>query len=126
MTTPLVRGKCTLRSSTRRISSRPAAAIVRIFAAAPLSSDVIEAGLEMLGTDLDQRRAADAAGVGGGATPRGEGAARRQLGKIGWLALDRHQRAASLAVEARDGGHQAQRVGMAWVLVELARRRRLD
>ena len=38
---------------------------------------------------------------------------RRQAREVGRLAVDRHQRAAGIAVEARHGGHQAARVGMA-------------
>ena len=37
-------------------------------------------------------------------------------GEIGRLAIDRHQAAPDIAVEARHRGHQAQRVGMARVL----------
>ena len=97
-------------------------------AAAPLSSDVIEAGLEVIG-----RRRCDAAAAGsvrhavdGDAAARREGAARRQRGEVGRLAVDRHQAAAGVAVEARHARPSGPRVGMARVLVELARRRRLD
>jgi len=58
---------------------------------------------------LDEGRAGGPADIGDAAATRGEGAARRQVGKIGRLPLDGHQVLARIAIEARHAGQQAQR-----------------
>src|SRR5947207_8632770 len=113
ITTPEVIGKWTLRSRTARTGSGGEAVM-------------IEAGGEMVGLALDQRRPLDVAALGRVLAAQREGAARRQGGEIGRLALDRHQRPLGVAIEPRHRQHQAARVGMARALVELARRRGLD
>src|SRR5262245_11923326 len=119
MMVPLVKGKCTLRSSTRTTSSPPPAA--RALAGEASGAGIVEAGLPMLGRKLGERWAGRAAGFASEAAARREGTARRQLRQIGRLALDGHQAAPDLAVKAGDGRHQAQGVGMAGLFVEDAR-----
>src|SRR6266404_5422089 len=80
----------------------------------------------MLGSALDQRRALAATAFDGTLAARGESAARRQSGKIGRLALDRHQRPFGVTVEPRHRGHKPDRIGMARILVERACWRCLD
>ena len=75
--------------------------------------------------DFDKRRRLAAALDAVGAARR-EGAARRQPGQIGRLALDRVEARAPRLVEAGHRAQQAERVGMARVGVDLARGRLLD
>src|SRR5437763_412453 len=95
---PLVIGKWTLRSSTRRMSSLNASG---------RASDMGETRFGMTIGDLDQFRPRGFAFVQDRAAARREGAAGRQAGEIGRLALDRHQAPAAAAIETRDGSHQA-------------------
>src|SRR5262245_13894299 len=104
MTAPFSSGKCTFRSSTRRISSGDAVTADDACAtAALLSRDIMEAGLEMTVGDVDERRAAHVANIGGDAAAGREGAAERQLREVGRLALDRDERPSGVTIEARDG-----------------------
>src|SRR5689334_13276082 len=125
MMVPLVRGKCTLRSSTRTTSSPPAAAAPAGTGEAS-SAGIVEAGLPVLGREFGQRRTGAAAGLAGEAAAGREGTTRRELGEIGWLALDRHQAPPDLAVETGDGRHQPQGVGMARLLIKQTRGGGLD
>src|SRR3954451_15698082 len=100
---PFVTGKWTLRSSTRRMVSA---------AACGNASDMGETGLGVTIGNLDQFRLCDLALVQDRAAARRKGAARRQAGEIGRLALDRHQTPAAAAIEARDGSHQTRCIGM--------------
>src|SRR5688572_23729529 len=116
MTAPAITGKWTLRSLTSRTVS-----------GADIGAELgmKMTGREMIGSASDQHRAL-AADVGSAPAARREGAARRQVGEVGWRALDRHEPRARFLVEARHRGHQADRVGMARPGVDLARRPRLD
>src|SRR5262245_61612749 len=111
MTAPLSSGKCTLRFSTLRISSAfaGAAGVVRA-PAAPLSSDVIEAGPAVVVGDAYERRTAHAARVSGDPAAGRERATEWKLRQVWRLAFDGHKRSGCVAVEARDGGHQSNRV----------------
>src|SRR5882724_4952690 len=102
---PLVTGKCTFRSSTRRIGS---------FAACGSASDIGKARLGMTVADLNQFRTHSAALLENGAAARAEGAADGEAREIRRLALDRQQPRAAAAVEPRHRGHQARRIGMLW------------
>src|SRR5687768_10804701 len=76
---PDVIGKWTLRSSTVRTGSGS-------------ETGMEEAGREMVGLAFEQRRTLGATEIGRILAARREGAARRQGGQIGRLALDRDQR----------------------------------
>src|SRR3990167_11339145 len=98
-TAPAITGKWTLRSRTSRtVSGRTASGTELVMEMT---------GGKMFGTALDQGRPLGPATIDGIATPRGEGAARRQVGEIGRLAVDRHQTRARRLVEPRHRGHQA-------------------
>src|SRR4029450_3055095 len=87
MTAPAITGKWTFRSVTSRTVS-----------GAELGMEMT--GGQMVGSALDQHWAMVAAEVGGAPAARGEGAARRQVGEVGRRALDWHQAAARLLIEA--------------------------
>src|SRR5262245_15697820 len=72
-----------------------------------------------------RRRLGDAALDAEGAARR-EGAAGREPREIRWLALDRVQARAARLVQTRHRAQQAERVGMARIGVDLARRAALD
>src|SRR5262245_35371827 len=115
---PLVTGKCTFKSSTRRIGS-----VARVCGRA---SDIGKARLGMTVADLNKFRPRDAALICYGAAARAEGAADGKAGEVRRLGLDRHQPLAAAAVKPRDRGHEARGVGMFRAGEELTGGRDLD
>src|SRR5262245_14517210 len=115
---PLVTGKCTFKSSTRRIGSPEA------FCGS--ASDIGKARLGMTIADLNQLRPRDSALIENGPAARAEGAADGNAGQMRRRAHERRQPLAAAAVEPRHGRHQPRRIGMLWPRIELARRRDLD
>src|SRR5215813_14188624 len=98
---PLVTGKCTFRSSTRRIGSLGGSA-----------SDIGKARLGVTIADLNQLGPRGAALIENRAAARSEGAAGGKAGQIRRLALDRRQPLAAAAVEPRHRRHQPRRIRM--------------
>src|ERR1700754_149469 len=94
---PLVTGKCTFKSSTRRIGS--------LEALCGSASDIGKARLGMTIADLNQFGPRGAALIENGAAARAEGTAGGEAGQIRRLALDRRQPLSAARAGARHGGH---------------------
>src|SRR5690606_28786695 len=106
---PLVMGKCTARSSTRRMSSVPAADVGW---GAGSVSNIGKAGLVMVFGNGHEGRFVDMALRRDIPAPWRESAARGQGGQVGRLPFDGDQAMGRVRIQARDGRHQAECVGM--------------
>src|SRR5690606_2795243 len=106
---PLLTGKCTARSSTRRISSGSWATAGR---EAGSVSSIGETGLVMVVGNGREGRLVDTALRHDMSAPRGERAARRQGCQIRGLAFNGCQAMRGIGVQAWHGRHEPQGIGM--------------
>src|SRR6266404_7821625 len=113
---PLVTGKWTFKSSTRRIGSSAATVVGN-------GSDMGKARLGVMIRNENQFGPRSPALCHDRPAARRERTARRQAREVRWLALDWHQAAPACAIEPRDQRHQTERVGMLRPGIEFARGR---